>query len=310
MGTISDKLNAVISAKAAIKAAISAKNVSMSDNPPLSGYAQRISDIESGAVVDPIRRIAAFGTAGAFTWTVPAGVYNVIIESIGGGGGGGQGGKSGHFTSASTSYKGGSGGGSGQGGSQCMFSLDVQPGDIISGTIGTGGAGALAQTGLSTTSGSAQTRNGNSGSSGTSTTIYLKGVLAATIPGGSYGFYGLGYYGTSNEALVPGGLGGSSSSTPTINIARVIYYVVKGAYGTAGGTGVDNDGMGVGGGIYSLTNSSSALPSTSYKAYNGLYIPTLNAWRGSGGMGTSGFQTHATMIAGEAGQSGAVVIFY
>jgi hypothetical protein len=310
VGTITNKLNAVLSSKEAIQSAISAKNVNMSDNPPLSQYAARIGDISGGAVVDAERRIAAFGAVGTFTWTVPDGVYSIIIEGIGAGGGGGQGGKSGHYSSATSAYKGGAGGGSGQGGSRCMFRLAVQPGDVISATIGTGGAGAAARTGLPTSSGSANTVGGNFGSSGTATTIYLNGVLTATLPGGVYGNGGSAAYASGSDDVIPGGQGGFSSVVPSITGAQTVYYAVSGASGAFGGDGIDNDGVGTGGGVYLRVSSKTALPSLSYKSYNGLYIPTLNDWRGDGGDGTSGINLYDTISGSYAGLQGAVVIFF
>lgn len=53
MGTTTDKLNAVLSSKTAIKNAIVAKGVAVPDNTPLSDYASKISSITSGSGGSP-----------------------------------------------------------------------------------------------------------------------------------------------------------------------------------------------------------------------------------------------------------------
>lgn len=72
------------------------------------------------------------GTAGSFTFTVPAGVSRVMVTCIGGGGGGGN----------STSAAGGTGGGGG--GYAMAYVTGLTPGQTISVTVGIGGAAVTA----------------------------------------------------------------------------------------------------------------------------------------------------------------------
>lgn len=102
-----------------------------------------------------------FTAAGAWTWTVPAGVYAVRLEAWGGGAGGG-GSSGGGFMS-----------GGGASGAYGLSYLTVVPGDVLSGAIGAGGAGG-------TTAPTAGVVGGN-------TTVLLNGVLQGTATGGGGG---------------------------------------------------------------------------------------------------------------------------
>ncbi len=68
---------------------------------------------------------AFYGTAGSYTWTVPAGVSSISVAGVGGGGGGSQ------------KTTGGSGGGGGQ--LTYINNVPVTPGDTYTIVIGTGG---------------------------------------------------------------------------------------------------------------------------------------------------------------------------
>jgi hypothetical protein len=77
-----------------------------------------------------------FTTVGAFSWTVPTGVYVVKVSMCGAGGGGG--------CSNGAAFC-GTGGGSGE---WCENErLAVTPGGTLTGTVGTGGAGSIVASG-------------------------------------------------------------------------------------------------------------------------------------------------------------------
>jgi hypothetical protein len=95
---------------------------------------------------------------GAYSWTVPVGVYFIDVEAVGGGGGGAGG---------NGTLAGGGGGGSSKG----RIKLAVNPGDVITGTIGTGGAGG--GTGV------------NNGAAGTATTVVYNSITYTA--GGGFG---------------------------------------------------------------------------------------------------------------------------
>ncbi|EFE7689690.1 phage tail protein, partial [Escherichia coli] len=73
------------------------------------------------------------------TFTVPAGVTEILLEMSGGGGGGGGGAVAGSSTMLNPKF--GLGGGAGKPGELIIASLTVKPGDMYSFTVGSGGAG-------------------------------------------------------------------------------------------------------------------------------------------------------------------------
>jgi len=116
-----------------------------------------------------------FTTAGATTWTCPAGVTSVVVRGACGGGGGGGG-----AGSALNSVQ-QSGGGGGGGARVHLAVRTVIPGTTYSLTIGAGGNGG---TGGSTGS------NGNPGSAGGATSAAFAVPFICRAPGGGLGgFY-------------------------------------------------------------------------------------------------------------------------
>ena len=144
-------------------------------------------------------------TSGSFT--VPAGVYSILVVLFGGGGGGGASypvttvteipGGEGGTTSTTTYQPGGSGGLGGAG----FEILSVSPNDTITYTIGAGGSGGIAYRG-----------NGSAG--GNSTLTYTP--FSMTVTGGGAGL-GNGTSGTS----------GTYSANP---IGQFTYSDVTGSY--------------------------------------------------------------------------------
>lgn len=92
------------------------------------------------------------------TFTVPAGVYRLRIHAWGAGGGG-------------TGDVGGGGGGSGGSGAYCTKLVEVEPGDVVTITIGAGGA--------------AEVGTGGSASNGGSTTVVVG--ASTSVAGGGFG---------------------------------------------------------------------------------------------------------------------------
>ncbi|HEI5037450.1 TPA: tail fiber protein, partial [Escherichia coli] len=78
------------------------------------------------------------------TFTVPAGVTEILLEMSGGGGGGGGGAVAGSSTMLNPKF--GLGGGAGKPGELIIASLTVKPGDMYSFTVGSGGAGGAGGT--------------------------------------------------------------------------------------------------------------------------------------------------------------------
>lgn len=183
-----------------------------------------------------------FTTTGSFSYTVPAGVYSLIIKAWGAGGGGGYG----------ASQGGASGGGSG---GYFELEVDVTPGQVITGVIAAGGlAGFAGSNGLGggnttvTVAGVTYSaiggnggQNANSGSVGNSQSggstagavtvskfgepsgggllgysgsgILAYGGRGGTAPGGGYG--GNSGSGNANNGSAPGGGGGGSANGGT-----------------------------------------------------------------------------------------------
>lgn len=177
-------------------------------------------------------------TSGSGNFTVPAGVYGIFVELIGGGGGGGNGGNGGGAGQAS----GGGGGGGGSGGAPGWQYLSVTPGQAIAYSCGAGGAaglpgGATTFAGLtSAVNGSGGGNGGNGASTGGLDAIGgTSGSGGAAGAGGPPGMNGgpgggFGYYGGNGGNGGNGGLG------------------TLGGPGGGGGGGVGTVGTGAGGG--------------------------------------------------------------
>lgn len=179
------------------------------------------------------RSQAKFVAAGAFLWTVPAGVTTVVLKGWGAGGGGGFGGNP----------SGPAGGGSG---AYFEVTADVAPGATISGTVGVGGAAGA---------------SGVNGGTGTDTTITANGVTY-TAGGGTGGTN------ANANAVTNSASGGNVSGS--VDIARpgepsggglqgysgtgILYYAGKGGtapnggQGGQSGSGAGNSGQAPGGG--------------------------------------------------------------
>lgn len=176
----------------------------------------------------PIRRLAYNTgiqpyTSGSGNWTVPANVYAIHVEIVGGGGGGG-------FGSGTGSGSGGGGGGYDEG----WFA--VTPGQSIPYVVGAGGAGA-ASSATDGTTGGTTTWNGGAlsatgGQGGQTPTLNNLGNSRAGGTGGS----SRQLPGSVSGGGLPG-LGGTGGQT-----------AMKGSFQTNNATAAGNGGQGAGSG--------------------------------------------------------------
>lgn len=198
-----------------------------------------------------------FSTAGAHTFTVPAGVFSITVEAWGAGGGGG-------FSSGNKAA-----GGGGGGGGYTRRIVNVSPGEIININVGQGGNGGNPiGSNVATKGGNTWFRNesflvANGGERGFSTSSNNTGATGGA--GGTGGSYN-GGSGASGLSYSYGGGGGSSAGTSSNGYNSTNKDGgVAAIGGGAGGNGGDNsNGMngstpgGGGGGGQSNNNSSSA----------------------------------------------------
>ncbi|WP_434155796.1 phage tail protein [Pseudomonas sp. JZ134] len=202
------------------------------------GTVQARNSAASGAQ-GPLRGSALWNTAGTYQWIVPANVYRVWARCMGGGGSGGY-----------PNVAGSSGGGGGAGGhGEGIYS--VTPGDVITITVGAGGAAVTSGSGnsggtssfgsfLSCTGGSGGIYSGGGAAGGAGGSCSGANIVSYKGQDGGCGVY-LNSGNTSNNAT--GGCGGGISGGRGAAGQGTTNY---GAQATAGGTG-----SGGGGGGYS-----------------------------------------------------------
>jgi hypothetical protein len=171
---------------------------------------------------------ASFTTAGAFSWTVPAGVYLIRkLTAFGGGGGGGFGNNSGGVAS-----------GANAGATGIKSAIAVVPGQSVTGIIGAGGA--------------ASTSTGVNGSTGGNTTVTV-GATTYTAPGG------LGGLSSASVAALSPGVG----TAPTNFDGGTSYKGGRGSFGfiyNGPTTGSGNGGNAVLGGNGGIGGSGIGAP--------------------------------------------------
>lgn len=173
-----------------------------------------------------LRGAVSLANLGAGNWTVPAGVFSILVKIWGGGGGGGGAGSGG----------GTAGGGGGAG--SAWKRLAVTPGQVLPYFVGSGGPGGGA--GGGGTPGTATTFNG--------TMTANPGLGGSVNPSGNGGSGGTATGGDVNMAGAPGGTGsasnvqgGSGGGSPGGGGGG------GGAQGVAGGGGYPGGGGGGGG---------------------------------------------------------------
>lgn len=168
-----------------------------------------INNVATGQIIAGSFNFQPFTTTGTTTWSVPAYVYKLKVTVVGGGGGGG--------TSGSTI------GGGGGGGGGAIKIIPVNPGDVCTITVGSGGA---------------------AGSAG-SLSRFVVGSYTITCNGGnpgSGGAAGIGGTATGGDLNISGASGqgqsadGGGGSAPFIGVGT--------GYGQAGSTNSGSGGNG------------------------------------------------------------------
>lgn len=209
-------------------------------------------------------------------YTVPANVYRITIEAVGGSGGGGGSGGDGNSNNSKGASGGGGGGGAGEYAGEIIA---VKPGDIIDVTIGAAGAGGTA--GVFNTSG------GVGGDGGQ--TIVKLGSGGTTIL-------------TAN-----GGKGGRSSSSNTSNTTAAGGAAGLGGTGSSAGQ-QSNGSNGAAGGASSGNGNSAGNAGTGGSGPD----PTSQSSNVGGDGGAGVYRSGGTLSGnpGTAGAAGRVVISY
>ena len=214
---------------------------------------------------------SAYTTAGTYTFTVPAEVTSISAVVIGGGGGGGG------ADDAQIRNETNNGGG---GGGLAYGTIAVTPGETLNITVGTGGAGGVA--------------DAIAGGAGGTSTIVRSATTLLSGGGGAGGRYrsqGLtDAGGASGGTLRIGGGSGGSSGTGS------------GASGATGGGGAGGySGNGGAGGAF---NSAGSASTGAGGGGGGGYNTTSNTLRAGGGGGTGILGSGADGSAGTGGTGG------
>lgn len=201
-------------------------------------HAHAIADVtglQSALDAKMSSNLAAFTTAGATTWTCPAGITRAKVTVIGGGGNGGASGTS------------GAGGGGGAGGCSIKWFNNLAPGTVYNLTV-------AAQGGVSTFTGpGAVTPTGNAGASGSSAGVTGPAGAGGTAANGDLNLAGqggcTGYYNASGAVSGAGGasiLGGGGRGVTVVS--GQVAGVAGGSPGAGGGGAVAVGGTNQSGG--------------------------------------------------------------
>ena len=240
-------------------------------------------------------QVDLFETAGADTWSKPAGCTAVTVVCIGGGGGGGSGRRG-----AASSQRNGGSGGAGANFSRALLPASALPSSVTV-NVGAGGAGGAAQTTDST--------NGNAGGTGGVSSFGSSPTFYCRAGGGSNGAGGEntgttqgGAAGSISAGDFVGGAGGTSNNTTTTSGANA-----AGAPGGGGGgyaSSGNTHGAGATGGISSHQGVAAVGGATSGGAGNTGDSVTDGAQPGGGGSGGGGNSGGAGGAAGAGGLYG------
>jgi len=210
-----------------------------------------------------------FTTVGTTNWTVPTGVFSISVDACGGGGGGGG-------ADGGTSYN-GNGGGGGGANLKGPQTFSVTPGQVLSITVGAGGAavGSYAR-----------------GNPGNPSSVTGTGV-SYTADGGGFG-PGYEYRGTSAPAGI-GVYGANYASPAPVTVTGGVSFN-GGAAGGRGGAGNSQGGAaGQSGKVLINYNRVDAYTSGSgnWTVPAGVYSITIEACGGGGGgAGADGGSTY------------------
>ena len=262
------------------------------------GGADPVTLVESFLFTRSSKPASASGSAGSYTWSVPATAKFITLDVTGGGGGGG----SGRRGAAGTVRGGGGGGGSG---GRTVYQFPVSELSTLGLTVsvGAGGAGGAAV--------SANDTNGNAGGAGGPSQVQI----TATSDILAYGFHGTG----GGAGTTSGGGGGSASWVSTFTgisggtgggstpAGGTPGFGVQGAQGGAGGGGISAaDTAGAGGAGYGreVSRNLNANPAGG-AAGGGAGGAGVNAPAGGSGGGGSGGGASTTTAGGSGGNGGA-----
>lgn len=182
-------------------------------------------------------------TAGASTWTCPAGVTSITVECWGAGGGGGF--AKYQYTAA----------GSGAGGSYINYTMPVIPGKTYYMVVGAGGIGGP----------DSLTAGGNGGASFFGSTIDTLPTSAIVLAVGGKG--GNSVDSTGAKGAVDSATGGSALTSGNLPLFGFTTSLYGAAGGNGTGTGATAGGAGANGGA---GGAASTNFSASKKGYNGL----------------------------------------
>ncbi len=230
--------------------------------------------------------IAPGVTANPYVFVAPPGVKRFQVRGCGGGGGG-SGGRSGSTAQAPTRAAGGGGGGCAR---LCSFVLTVVPGETITITVGTGGAGGVADT---------------KGSNGNDTTIVgsVSGTLA-TLPGG-----GGGYPASSINTYSYGGSSAQMDDTAAggVGVSWANHGGADDVGGPSGGDGGSGRLVSISRRGYTNLSDSSARVSSAKGANGGtvgFYLGGVGGGGGAPGHPVPGISNVTLVAAGGAGGDG------
>lgn len=251
----------------------------------IAAGAVTLSKIASGII--PTLQTQNVTATGSFV--VPAGVVGLDVQAVGGGGGGGS-------SQAST----GAGGGAGV--SPVCGTIAVTPGETLTITIGSGGAGATAGT-------------GSAGSSGGQTSISRSGTRIFFAPGGGGGGGSTSTGGGTTVSgtyfsiySAPGGAGGIAN---TIGSAGTIS-LLNGTASNGGAVGPNagSAGGGGGGGGFGLGGDGGQGAGGHVSQPSQVGTAGGIGAGGGGGGAVNGLSGNGTGAAGSAGGAGMVRLYW
>lgn len=219
------------------------------------------------AEFDAATKKTGFETAGSFSYTVPAGIFKLYIAAAAAGGGG-----SGATHEDNNRACMGSGGGGGA--AVLNYTIDVTPGQVITGTVGAGGDGGRSVNNANT--------KPNPGKDGGNTIIdgilTLIGGKGATVTTESTNIY-------RTHGGAAGGAGGGKGGDGGYYDGSDFHYAQNGSAGIVGQGGAANsDASGGGGGSLGNGSTGNYYPNRG----DAVVMPTKGGG-GGGGTYTQGF---------------------
>jgi hypothetical protein len=248
------------------------KTVDLGSNT-VTGTLEQFNTAVSDANLAKTTDVQTFTSSG--TWTKPAGAVSVRVRCIGAGGGGGAGARG----PSGTALSGGGGGSSGGMSEMMLAASDLS--STVTVTVGTGGAGGIAQS-LDGTAGA----NGSSASSSTSFGGYI------TAGGGNGGVGG---------GLATAGTGGNSTS---YGYSAGMFPGVSGASGSAAGSAGASSGSGQGAAPGGGGGGVTTAPAATAGGNGGQTWSNTSLAYGTSGSGANGGAGGSSAVKGTGGGGG------